>query len=740
MADLSRAADGYEAYFTEKLWALVPAIYRNLDGSGEQKGVVRGLIETIASQAAILRRDQDRLWDDNFIDLCDDWAVPYIGELVGTRMISALDKRGRRIDVAKTIYYRRRKGTPRVLAELIADITPWDGTVVEAFRRLGRAHHGLDELPAVQLGRFSRTPRGGTADLRRPLASTLTDGPFDEYSHVADVRRRHGRDGLWNIPKLLFFLHRLRAFPVVGSTPFGRGAAGTFLFDPSGRDIALFAPRRVVPDWEAWRFPLPWDLPGPIACRLLGDAEYVVTQALILSLGAVLTAAGQPSAAANDLVVLRDFRFSSESALLARIATLPSQASLLLPPVMRAILDGALVADCGKAGLLPAAAKVDVGGTAIPVALTTSGSLDDWSNAPPNKQLVIDPERGRLKLMAGAPAAPVTVDYHYGFSGPVGAGTDDRRAALIDVTTLPTFVRLNAGGAIMLADLPVSGGLSLDNSLRYGPVASVSSVQSLVVQADNLQRPYVRLAAPWRVTAAAGGDATLVLDGLWIGGDVGTRIELAGSWKSVTLRRMTLDPGGTDANGNAIAAVPLVVTGNVENLTVEGSILASIGISDSGVIDSLYVSDSILQAPTGQPTVAFVPGTATLRRVTVLGDLALDKLFATETLVTGEVMVADTQWGCFRFSAALAGSRLPHPFASTELAVGAHVLASTRFGDADYCQIGDAAAPGIRRGAESGSEIGAFSSLNSPIMLDGITAKVTEYMPFGLIPAFIFET
>src|SRR5262245_26386612 len=98
MSDLASAADGYEAYFTEKLWSLVPAIYRNLDGSGEQKGVLRGLIEVIAEQAAILRRDQDRLWDDDFIDLCDDWAVSYIGDLVGTRMISALDPRGRRID------------------------------------------------------------------------------------------------------------------------------------------------------------------------------------------------------------------------------------------------------------------------------------------------------------------------------------------------------------------------------------------------------------------------------------------------------------------------------------------------------------------------------------------------------------------------------------------------------------------------------------------------------------------
>src|SRR5262245_34498073 len=260
MAASARAADAYERYYTEKLWELVPSHHKHEDGVAERPGTLRAFIELIAEQAALLRRSNDRLWDDAFIDLCDDWAVPYIGDLVATRMVSALNKRGRRVDVAKTIYYRRRKGTPRVLEELIADITPWDGTVVEAFRRLGRTHHGLDAPPASQLGRFSATPRGGTADLRRPFASTLTDGPFDEYAHIADVRRQRGLEGLWNIPKLLFFLFRLRAFAVTGATPFARAAVGTFLFDPSGRDIALFAPRRVVRDWEAWRFPLPWEL------------------------------------------------------------------------------------------------------------------------------------------------------------------------------------------------------------------------------------------------------------------------------------------------------------------------------------------------------------------------------------------------------------------------------------------------------------------------------------------------
>ncbi len=735
------AQDGYTNYYTEKLWSLIPAVYRGADAQGDWPGTLRGIIEVIAGQAAILRRDQDRVWDDSFIDLCDDWAVPYIGDLVGTRMISALDKRGRRIDVAKTIYYRRRKGTPRVLEELIGDITTWDGTVVEAFRRLARTRHGLDPKPGPLAGRFSRTPPGGLADLRRPFASTLTDGPFDEYAHIADVRRQQDHSGLWTIPKLLFFLFRLQSFAVTGATPFGRSAAGTFLFDPSGRDMKLFAKHRDVPDWDAWRFPLPWELHGPIACRLLGDAEYMVTQALILSLRAVLTGAGQPAAAANDLAALRDVRIASESAFRAGVAGLPSQAALLQPTVYRAILDGALVTDCGKAALLPASIEVDVAGTAVSITPTVAGNLGDWTANPTGKSLVIDPERGRFKFTGGAQSRTVTVSYHYGFGGPVGAGPDDRQARLIDITTLPAFVRKHGGGALALADIPTTGGLSIDDSMTYGPAPSLTGLQQLIVQANNLQRPYLRLTAPWVLTATADLNNSLVVDGLWIGGSSGARLELAGTWQHVTLRRLTLDPGGTDADGKPIAAVPLVVSGKVQNLTIEGSILAPVSTSGTGVIDALTVSDSIIQSGGGgQAGITLAPGQVELQRVTVLGDLVLERLYASEVLVLGKATVADTQWGCFRFSAAQKGSRLPHPFESTVLNSGANVLASTRFGDPEYCQISGAAPEAIRRGAEDRSEIGAFSALNGPAQLDGLTAKVEEYMPFGLIPAFIFQT
>ncbi|MGE5859103.1 MAG: hypothetical protein ACM34J_01020, partial [Ignavibacteria bacterium] len=139
-----KVEDLFEIYYAEKLWEMIPSIYRHEDGVAENPGVLRSVVEVLAEQAAILRRSHDRLWDDQFIDLCDDWAVPYIADLLGTRLVSALNKRGRRIDVAKTIYYRRRKGTLRVLEELISDITGWEGKVVENFRRLGRTRHGLD--------------------------------------------------------------------------------------------------------------------------------------------------------------------------------------------------------------------------------------------------------------------------------------------------------------------------------------------------------------------------------------------------------------------------------------------------------------------------------------------------------------------------------------------------------------------------------------------------------------------
>jgi hypothetical protein len=54
--------DHYEAYYSGKLWSLIPAVYRAQDTDQyETPGPFRELVERIGAQAAIVRRSIDRL-------------------------------------------------------------------------------------------------------------------------------------------------------------------------------------------------------------------------------------------------------------------------------------------------------------------------------------------------------------------------------------------------------------------------------------------------------------------------------------------------------------------------------------------------------------------------------------------------------------------------------------------------------------------------------------------------------
>src|SRR5205085_7658022 len=143
--------DRYAEYYAAKLWHLIPAVYRSLDSDPAAPGPLAEIVDRVAVQAAVLRRSIDRLWEDQSIETCDDWVIPYIGDLVATQLVACLDPAGQRRDVAKTIYYRRRKGTVGLLEELASDIASRDARVVEFFRRLGRTRHNFDPpiaLPA----------------------------------------------------------------------------------------------------------------------------------------------------------------------------------------------------------------------------------------------------------------------------------------------------------------------------------------------------------------------------------------------------------------------------------------------------------------------------------------------------------------------------------------------------------------------------------------------------------------
>ena len=746
--------DLFRRYYAEKLWDLIPPVYRHEDGIAEKPGVLRAFVEVLAGQAAIVRRSNDRAWDDQFIDLCDDWAVPYLGDLVGTRMVSALDLRGRRADVANTIYYRRRAGTLAVLEGLIADITGWEGTVVEAFRRLVRHPHGLDPAPA-RTGTFTGTPAYGLPDLRQPRGSELVWGPWDEFHHLPDMRRNvGGLDGRYGITKLAFHLFRLLAFRVVRSTPRAllpdTNGNVRFTFDPSGRTIPLFQRHSRPPFDFEWRAALEWELPIPMRCEVLANAAFVVTEANILDwlADSVVT-----QAQAETLRSIRGLRLPSEGRFRARLAAL--FAAPLGLAAMHRLLADSLSADCGKGVLLPPATvgsggdissisvEEVVAGVLTPIAREriVAGNLSVGAVTPDDKLLVIDAENGLGYPTATSPAG-LMLTWLYGFSGDIGAGSANRAG----LPVVPMAGQVQGGGSLGPPAVAADAALEIADSTTYSPVKNISVQNSTLVQAANEQRPYLDLAADWKITATAAASA-LVLDGLWVGARGPRTIHLAATatsaWSTVTLRHVTFDPGGADADGGAIGPIVLSVESTITDLTIDSSILGRIVVGAGGFIEHLTIRRSIVQTtdPAVHPVAIAQPhGDLDIRGCTVLGQMAVHRIDASELLCTGSIVVDDVQSGCVRFSAFGPASQVPRPYRTQTLDDPHSLFTSTRFGDPGYGQLSDRAPDEILRGGDDGTEIGAFTSLLTTIKLDSLRTKVDEFLPFGLIPHFITET
>jgi hypothetical protein len=89
---------------------------------------------------------------------------------------------------------------------------------------------------------------------------------------------------------------------------------------------------------------------------------------------------------------------------------------------------------------------------------------------------------------------------------------------------------------------------------------------------------------------------------------------------------------------------------------------------------------------------------------------------------------------------ASAHSRVPHPYESHFLPNTSGIFTSSVFGQPGYVQLAESAPEFLQRGAQNGSEIGAFNSLINPIKFDGLRAKIDEFAPFGILPIYVFET
>ena len=125
----------------ERLYNLLPTIYRIRDAS--QGEPLRVFMDALESEFRIVEQDIDALYDNWFIETCDDWAVPYIASQIG--VYNPVDTRklfpGQRRQVADTIAYRRRKGMVAILEHVLRDVTGWYVRLLEYWHLLSLTPH-----------------------------------------------------------------------------------------------------------------------------------------------------------------------------------------------------------------------------------------------------------------------------------------------------------------------------------------------------------------------------------------------------------------------------------------------------------------------------------------------------------------------------------------------------------------------------------------------------------------------
>ncbi len=163
---------------------LLPPALR--DAPSELPGEPRlldALLAAVDEQCELLEADIDQVWEDFFVESCSDWAVPYIGALLG------LPPDAERLEVAYAIALRRRKGTPAALEDFAEILTGLTARVVEGWQvtawaqRLG--HPPPPRVSSLDLGESDRF-RIGTP-FERVRRSFAPSGRFSPLAATAIV-------------------------------------------------------------------------------------------------------------------------------------------------------------------------------------------------------------------------------------------------------------------------------------------------------------------------------------------------------------------------------------------------------------------------------------------------------------------------------------------------------------------------------------------------------------------------
>ncbi len=216
------------------LYDRLPEIYRVEDAQQVPPHPLRAYLGLVEGVFGDIQENIESLYHDLFIETCDDWVIPYIGDLLGTSHLAG-DPWTLRADVANTIALRRRKGTLGAIEWLTYSLTKWGVHATELRTDLAWSQHlnhqrpDAGGLPPYSLPTIDRhtVVRGGTVPVRDPATLSLLDGPFGGCAHLPDLRPPTWGSLRYNLPNLAIFLWRIEPYTVPRSQPVWQASCPT---------------------------------------------------------------------------------------------------------------------------------------------------------------------------------------------------------------------------------------------------------------------------------------------------------------------------------------------------------------------------------------------------------------------------------------------------------------------------------------------------------------------------------
>jgi hypothetical protein len=719
----------------EDLYRLLPAIYRVRDEK-EKNGVLRALVGVLAREAGIVESDIAKLYENWFIETCDEWVVPYIGDLLGVRGLHPVSAPtySLRARVAHTLGYRRRKGTAAMLEQLAHDSTGWPAHAVEFFELL----HWTQNDNHLRLKNLI------TPDLRRTAALELLDTPFDTIAHSADVRHIASRRGKHNLPNIGLFLWRLKAFPFndpLGAVTARAGGAAPnfrFTFNPLGLDAPLF--NTLEPETDITQLAEEINVPAALRRRPLYDELEAHRQKI----------------ADNETAATLYFGNDRAFDIFINAETSPVKPEEIL--------------------------ICDLSDWRIPAPLKTYNATVALKI-----RAAVDPKLGRMTFPTAEQVTAARVNYAYGFSGELGGGPYDRSdflgallnrdesSPVMDGVTwrvavsqthasIPNVIFSKLADAIDAWNARPAGEIGciaildtrsyLDDLTGAHQIVIPDGSRLLIFAGDlvdgaplteavpNRQRPHLGGLVDVFGTAPANSQTPgeLILHGLLFEHGISV---LDGNLGGLCLHHCTLAPPAGD----------LTVQTSNEDLRVRllRSICGAIHLPAS--VPRLEVEDSIVDG-SGAPAIQATGARADLEASTFVGQVHVRQLEAGDSIFFEKVTATIHQAGCVRFCFVPESSNTPRRYrCQPELALQDVVdvvaqdsirgrikpaFTSDEYGQPGYGQLKLTVPEEITTGADDGAEMGAFHFLQQPQREANLEASLDEYLRFGLEAGIFF--